>query len=149
MGLVTTHIIESGPRAGWISWSEPDFQGFLQVVGPSFARRTRKNAADVAIATRVEHGNRLGALHGGFLAGFADHAYFAALTAMERDDLVAGITVDLTMQFFGTGTIGPDLEASVEVLRETGRLLFMRLIISQEGNEIAASTATIRKPSHS
>ncbi|MGE4410661.1 MAG: PaaI family thioesterase [Sphingobium sp.] len=147
MGGVVTHIVESGPWAGWISWSDHDFRGFLRVVGPSYARVLDGARAHVVIMTGADHANRLDTLHGGFLAGFADHAYFAALAALGREDLVQGVTIDLTMQYFGAGRVGSNLEAEVEVLRETGRMLFMRLQLMQNGQAIAASTITIRKPS--
>jgi hypothetical protein len=38
------------------------------------------------------------------------------------------------------------LEAEVELLKETGRLLFMRGIVSQGESRIAAFSGTIRKP---
>ncbi len=147
MGKVVTHVVKSGPWAGWTSWSDHDFRGFLQLVGPSYARALDKDRALVVIETKDDHANRLDTLHGGFLAGFADHAYFAGLAALGREDLVGGVTVDLTMQYFGAGRVGPNLQAEVEVLRETGRMLFMRLQLLQGGDAIAASTITVRKPS--
>ncbi|QGP80207.1 hypothetical protein GL174_07375 [Sphingobium sp. CAP-1] len=79
------------------------------------------------------------------LAAFADHAYFAALVAIGKPGQVDGVTVDLTMQYLGGGQIGPDLMAEVDLLQETGRMLFMRMLMTQEGRAVAASTATIRK----
>jgi acyl-coenzyme A thioesterase PaaI-like protein len=58
---------------------------------------------------------------------------------------VSAITVDLSMQYCGSGTVGPHVLAEAETLRKTGRLSFIRLTIGQEDNLIAASTATIRK----
>ena len=81
----------------------------------------------------------------GFLAAFADHAYFGALWAMGHQGQVNGVTIDLSMQYLGAGKVGPDLLAEVELLRETGRLMFLRMLITQEGEPVAASTATLRK----
>jgi uncharacterized protein (TIGR00369 family) len=97
------------------------------------------------VETRPSHNNLLDALHGGFLATFADHAYFAGLCAMGRPEQASAVTVDLNMQYCGSGRIGPDLRAEVELLRETGRLMFMRLTLWQEDALVAASAATIRK----
>lgn len=148
MGQVAAHIVASGRWAGWTRWSDQDFCGFLRILRPSYARRVSESLARVAIETNAEHVNRLDTLHGGFLAGFADHAYFAALVALGREDLVNGVTIDFTMQYFGAGRVGLDLEAEVEILRETGRMLFMRQRLIQDGQAMAASTTTIRKPSH-
>ena len=101
----------------------------------------------VGLETRSSHRNRLDTLHGGFLAAFADHAYFGGLWAMGHKGQINGVTIDLTMQYLGSGKVGPDLFAEVEVLRETGRLFFLRMLIIQDGQPVAASTATVRKPS--
>ena len=59
------------------------------------------------------------------------------------------VTLDLNTQFIGGGRIGAPIEAQVEVLKETGRLLFLRGLVVQGEDEakIAAFSATIRKPS--
>ena len=52
----------------------------------------------------------------------------------------------MSHQFLGAGTIDQPLDAVAEILRETGRLAFLRGTIEQDGNLIAAFSATIRKP---
>ena len=137
--------VPDGPWAGWFSWVDPVSGTFLDLIGTSYSRSDAAGKAIVMLESRPHHANRLNVLHGGFLAGFADHAYFAALAAMGRPEQVAAVTVDLTMQYCGAGQIGPNLRADVELLRETGRLMFMRLTISQDDVLIASSTATVRK----
>ncbi|NML89316.1 PaaI family thioesterase [Sphingobium sp. TB-6] len=137
-----------GPWAGWLSWTDTVPGTFLDsAIGTSYSRSDAAGKATVMLESRPSHANRLGALHGGFLAGFADHAYFAALAAMGRPEQAAAVTVDLSMQYCGSGKIGPHLCAEIELLRETGRLMFLRLTISQDDELIAASTATVRKAS--
>jgi acyl-coenzyme A thioesterase PaaI-like protein len=58
----------------------------------------------------------------------------------------AAVTLDLSVQFIGAGVIGEPLEAEVELLKETGRLLFMRGIVMQGESRVAAFSGTIRKP---
>lgn len=95
---------------------------------------------------RADHTNRVGGLHGGFLAAFADHAYFGALLAMGRpEQMDGGVTIDLSMQYCGPSSVGHWLKADVELMRETGRLFFMRLTIWQDDALVATSSATIRK----
>ncbi len=138
-------LLQDGPWAGWLQWQDPEPVTFLHALGPSYSRSERSGTAVVMLETRPDHRNRADSLHGGLLAAFADHAYFAGLTAMGRPEQVWGATVDLSMQYLGAGTVGPELRAEVEVLRETGRLFFMRLTIAQEDRLVAASTATLRK----
>lgn len=114
-------------------------------IGPSYSRGQDERRATVMLETHQRHANRNGALHGGFLAAFADHAYFAALAAMGRPEQAAAVTVDLSMQYCGSGQVGQPLRAEVDVLQETGRLFFMRLTLHQEDRLVAASTATVRK----
>ena len=59
-------------------------------------------------------------------AGFADHAYFIALWAMGREDQMAALTIDLSMQYLGLGKRGLTMIADVELLKETGKMLFLR-----------------------
>jgi acyl-coenzyme A thioesterase PaaI-like protein len=56
------------------------------------------------------------------------------------------VTLDLSVQFIGAGVIGEPMDAEVELLKETRRLLFMRGLIVQGENRIAAFSGTIRKP---
>jgi acyl-coenzyme A thioesterase PaaI-like protein len=132
---------------GWRKWGRPDNDSYLAVIGEGYTRSDAPGKALVAVPTRNGHRNINGILHGGFLSGFADHAYFIGLGAMGRPEQIRGATVDLSMQFLGAGQIGSPLIAEVELLRETGRMMFLRLTIAQDGELIAASTATIRKAS--
>ena len=135
-----------GPWADWLRWSEPVPDTFLNTsVGPSYSRGEDARRATVMLETRQSHANRNGALHGGFLAAFADHAYFAALAAIGRPEQAAAVTVDLFMQYCGSGKVGHPLRADVEVLQETGRLFFMRLTLHQDDALVASSTAIVRK----
>lgn len=144
-GADSVRLLPDGPWAGWLRWTDPVPGTFLDSIGPSYSRGDGAGRAVVMLETSPSHANRLGALHGGFLAAFADHAYFAGLVAMGRPEQARGVTVDLGMQYCGSGEIGPHLRADVELLRETGRLMFLRLTISQDDELIVASTATVRK----
>ena len=63
--------------------------------------------------------------------------------------LVAGgaQTLDLSTQFIAGARYDQPIEAHVELLRETGRFLFMRGLVKQDETVIASFTATVRKPS--
>lgn len=138
-------LVEDGPWAGWIRYADPDPGTFLGILGPSYARWDGGNRATVMVETRPVHRNRMGKLHGGFIAAVADHVGFAALNAMGRPEQLNGVTVDLTVQFMGLSRVGPPLRADVEILHETGRLIFARMTFSQDDAPVAAATATFRK----
>lgn len=144
-GVAGGKPLTDGKWAGWAAWSDPHPDTFLQAIGRGYMRAESATKALVGLETRSSHRNRLDSLHGGFLAAFADHAYFGALWALGHVEQINGVTIDLSMQYLGSGKVGPDLFAEVELLRETGRLMFLRMLITQDGQPVAASTATIRK----
>ena len=56
--------------------------------------------------------------------------------------------LDLSAQFIGGGVIDVPLEARIELLRETSRMLFLRgLIVQEDRPTIASFTGTLRKSS--
>ncbi|MGW8202496.1 PaaI family thioesterase [Sphingomonas bisphenolicum] len=144
-GVAGGIALTEGKWAGWSGWAEPHPDTFLKAIGRGYMRDLGSGRAQVALETRPGHRNRIDMLHGGFLAAFADHAFFGALWAMGLKEHVNGVTIDLNMQYLGAGKVGPDLIAEVELLRETGRMLFLRMVMTQDGEPVAASTATIRK----
>jgi acyl-coenzyme A thioesterase PaaI-like protein len=144
-GIAGGATLTEGKWAGWAAWSDPHPDTFLQAIGRGYMRSDAPGKALVGLETRANHRNRVDTLHGGFLAAFADHAYFGGLWVMGHKAQVNGVTIDLSMQYLGAGKVGPDLFADVEMLRETGRLFFLRMLITQDGQPVAASSATIRK----
>ena len=60
--------------------------------------------------------------------------------------ILGGVTVDGTSQFLAGGAIGSPIDIVTEVLRETGRMLFVRGQIEQDGETKLAFTGTLRKP---
>jgi acyl-coenzyme A thioesterase PaaI-like protein len=144
-GIAGGAPLTDGKWAGWTEWFDPHPDTFLQAIGRGYMHADGPVQARVALETRSSHRNRLDTLHGGFLAAFADHAYFGALWILGHEEQLNGVTIDLSMQYLGAGKVGPDLVAQVDLLRETGRLFFLRMLLTQDGAPVAASTATIRK----
>lgn len=142
-------LLADGPWAGWFRHVDDEPDTFHSIIGPSFSRPEGPGRATVAVDTRPVHRNRLGPLHGGFIAAVADHVGFAALNVLGRSEQMRGLTIDLHVQFLGGGRVGPPLFADVEILKETGRLFFVRMIFQQEDAPVASCTATFRKPSES
>ncbi|PZU08713.1 PaaI family thioesterase [Sphingomonas sp.] len=118
---------------------------FFDIFGESRVRAEAADRARLRIDTHRGHQNIVGTVHGGFLMALADQALFICPTALGHD-VLGGVTVDASCQFIGAGRIGTPLDAVVEVLRETGRMLFARGLIEQEGTVVMAFTGTLRKP---
>ncbi len=81
------------------------------------------------------------------MLGLADVSLFATARTLLGDHLDGAVTLDLACQFIGAGRVGAPLDAVGEVLRETGRIVFLRGLIEQEGTLVASFNAGLRKPS--
>ena len=84
------------------------------------------------------------AVHGGAILGLVDVALFAGghMAGMSNGDAV---TLDCQASFIGAGRLGAPMDAEVELLRETGRLVFLRGLVVQEGATVASFAGTLRK----
>jgi len=78
---------------------------------------------------------------------FIDCALFAGAHGCGVLTVGTAQTIDCNVQFVGPGRPGTPLDAEVELLRETGRMLFLRGLLVQDDTTVAAFSATIRKPS--
>ena len=130
---------------GWKRWAIRDTSRFNGVFGP-LPVRIEQGVARVRFAPETRHSNLRGHVHGGALLGFIDMALFAA--ARSFGVLGAGIasTLDLSTQFIAGAPVeeGP-VEARIELLRETGRLVFLRGLIVQGEVTVASFAGTLRK----
>ena len=93
------------------------------------------------------HSNLLDAVHGGVTLALIDISLFSAMRLLLNGDAAGSVTLDLATQFIGAGRIGQPLDSVCEVLRETGRLVFLRGLVVQEDETVASFTGTVRKPS--
>ncbi len=134
-------------QPGWRRWAFHDNTRFNASLGP-MSYRVDGAIARVRMTPGTEHSNLSGAVHGGALLGFIDVALFAASRGFGVITAGTAVTLDLNTQFIGGGRVGEPIEAQVELLRETGRLLFLRGLVVQGETEakIAAFSGTIRKP---
>ena len=132
---------------GWKRWQFRDptrFNAFLEPLQV----RLEGDIARVRMMPRHDHSNMRDNVHGGALLGFMDVSLFAASRAFGVIGAGGAVTVDLSAQFIGGGMIGEPLEARIELLRETSRMLFLRGLIVQENTPtIASFTGTLRKSS--
>jgi uncharacterized protein (TIGR00369 family) len=93
--------------------------------------------------TARKHSNGLGYLHGGFIMSFIDMAMFAFIFRQLENN--AAVTLSCATDFLSAGIVGKHIEASGEILKETGKMLFVRGLVTQEGEKIASFTSTMRK----
>ena len=131
---------------GWRTWVLADPTRFNDLLGPLMYRVDGERVR-VRMTPERRHSNLGDAVHGGALLGFIDVALFAAARGFGVLSAGRALTLDLSTQFIAAGRLAEPLEAQVELLRETGRLLFLRGLVVQDDDKIAAFAGTIRKPS--
>ena len=76
---------------------------------------------------------------------FIDQILFLGPHALGIKGSLGGMTLDVSTQFFGPLRAGAPIDAVVDVLRETGRLMFLRGLLEQDGQAAVAFSGTIRK----
>ena len=130
---------------GW--WvREPRGDGtFLDFYGRMMVRVEGPRTARLRLATRPDIRNIKGHVHGGYLLAVVDQALFVGPSACGFAT-VGGATVDVSSQFLAPVLPGPPIDAISEVLKETGRMLFIRGLIEQDGVAALAFSGTVRKP---
>ena len=115
------------------------------VIGRLLVRKERDGCARVRMFPTLAHSNFGDNVHGGATLGLIDVSLFAASFALGALDGGHGLTLDLSTQFIGLGKIDQPLDSVVELLRETGRLIFLRGLVVQADTTVAAFSGTIRK----
>jgi uncharacterized protein (TIGR00369 family) len=142
----TSFLHEEDPdHPGWMTWQLSDPTRFNSLLGP-FMLRMENGIARVRMTPEHRHSNLMDNIHGGALLAFIDIALFAASRGFGLITAGTAVTLDLSVQFIAGGRINQPLEAQVELLRETGRLLFLRGLVVQDDDKVASFSGTIRKP---
>ena len=149
------HFDALAQDGGWLSWNLNDKTRFNAFIEPLSVRaeaplRDGRPVARIRMHPTRKHSNLGDNVHGAVTLALIDVALFAA--AHQFGSLNAGfsVTLDLGTQFIGGGRIDEPLDAVVEQVRETGRLIFLRgMVVQGEGDRdiIASFSGTIRKAS--
>ncbi|MFD1950009.1 PaaI family thioesterase [Sphingomonas arantia] len=108
----------------------------VRVEGPVVRCRVETGRAQSNVSDNV---------HGGFILAFVDQVMFCALLAQERLPRGGAVTLQAGMNFIGAAKAGLPIDAVVEITGETGRMLFLRGLIEQDGATIGSFDGTLRK----
>lgn len=145
---------ECGGEDGWFSWDLRDQTRYNGAVLGHLRVRREGDKCRLRMFPERRHTNVSDNIHGAATLGFIDIALFAT-THMSRGsegDFWAGpsVTVELSTQFVGSGDPSRPLDAVSEIVRETGRMLFLRGFATQprdDGGEdiIASYSGIVRK----
>jgi acyl-coenzyme A thioesterase PaaI-like protein len=136
--------ITEGPYAGWMRWKlENDGRFSDKAIGQFHFRDEADGKVRCRIETGFEHTNGGNFIHGGMMMTYADMAYFAGCWRILEN--MFAVTLSATFEFVGAAKPGEPLDAVTEIIKETGKLIFVHTRIEQNGHIVATSSATLRK----
>ena len=149
------HFVAEPLGDGWFSWNLRDDTRFNTLLEPLSVRLEPPTAdgrpvARLRMVPQRQHSNLGNNVHGAVTLGLIDIALFACSHQFGVFNAGPAVTLDLSTQFVGAGRIDEPLDAVTELVRETGRLVFLRGLLVQGAGDshlVASFAGTIRKPS--
>ena len=126
---------------GYTEWK--GFDAFEDYVGPFYYRQEEDGEVRCAFVVAGKHVNGQNALHGGMLITFADYALF--LFARKALGNQRAVTVSFSSDFTAKVGEGEFVEATGEVVHETGGLLFLRGKVFREDTVLLSFSAVLKK----
>ncbi len=135
---------------GWYSWDLKDETRFNAVVMGPLRVRQEGNRARLRMMPELKHTNLQDMIHGAVTLSLIDIALFSGMHMLRESDAGMAVTLELSTQFIGGGKLDEPLDAVVEVLRETRRLMFLRGEVVQgadDGHLVASFSGIVRKAS--
>ena len=153
-----TNVTSRSESPGFESFPDPDNPGWFtwQLNDPTrfntwmFRKLIVRTDADGKARLRMfpehHHTNLKGVLHGGTVLSLIDVGLFACSRMLGIIEAGTAVTLDLSTQFIGGGRGDRPCDVVTELLKETRRLVFLRGVVEQDGELIAAFSGTIRKP---
>ena len=144
MGLDDVLLRDGPEHPGWHEWRVPGAFN-RDVIGTLLVRDEGGGVARTRIFPAAHMANINGAIHGGVISALADATLFAGPGLLTGRDLGASVTVELSVQFIGAGSMSEPLDGLVSILRETGRMIFAQGRIVQGDTTVAGFSGIIRK----
>jgi uncharacterized protein (TIGR00369 family) len=132
--------MQEGEFAGWRYWQGDPFE---TRTGPFYYRREDDGSYVSAFRAEPRHMNGGGFMHGGCLMTFADFALFAIATDALKGD--HAVTLNLSGDFLGPIASGALVEARGEVTRGGGKTIFVRGLVTGDGQPALSFTGIIRR----
>jgi uncharacterized protein (TIGR00369 family) len=134
-------LLSGGEWDGWYFWGDGD--PFERQSGPFYFREDDDGNIRCAFKAEPQHMNGGGFLHGGCMMTFADYALFA-IAWRELADTYA-VTVSLNSEFVSAGAVGDRVEATGEVVKAGGSLIFVRGTLTTAGRVLMTFSGVIKK----
>ncbi len=132
-------------KPGWYTWNVIDETRFNHAVMGPMMLRIEQDKCRVRMSPERKHSNLQDMIHGAVTLSLIDISMFAGMRTLTDNEGARAVTLELSTQFIGAGRMDAPLDAVVEVLRETGRTIFMRGHVEQGDHLVAAYSGLVRK----
>jgi len=142
-------VFEHGPdpdNPGWRHWNLKDptlFNG--AVMGKLITQVDPDGKARLRMFPQRHHENLSGMIHGAVTLSLIDISLFTTMHTIGTGNAGPSVTLELSTQFVGAGDPARQMDAVTEIVRETGKLVFVRGMVEQEGNVVASFSGIVRK----
>ncbi|TRD12522.1 PaaI family thioesterase [Erythrobacter insulae] len=134
---------------GWHHWNLKDdslFNG--AVMGKLITRRETSRGGEkcrLRMFPERRHENLQGIIHGAVTLGLIDISMFTTMHVIGNGNAGPSVSLELSTQFVGGGDPTRPLDALTGIVRETGKLVFVRGEVVQGDDCVAAFSGIIRK----
>lgn len=129
----------------WLSWDMVDPTRFNTAVLGHLRVKRDGDQCRLRMMPERRHTNIQDMIHGGTTLALIDIALFAGMHVLSDNEAGLAVTLELSTQFVGAGRPDKPLDAVTEIVRETGRLVFLRGQVVQDDNMVAAFSGIVRK----
>ena len=141
-------VFEHGPdpeNPGWHHWNLKDDTLFNGAVMGRLITRREGDKCRLRMFPERKHENLQGIIHGAITLSLIDISLFTTMHVVGSGNAGPSVTLELSTQFIGAGDPSQPLDAVTEIMRETGKLVFVRGEVVQGDNCVAAYSGIIRK----
>ena len=141
-------VFEHGPdpeHPGWHHWNLKDHTLFNGAVMGKLITRKEGDKCRLRMFPERKHENLQGIIHGAVTLGLIDISMFTTMHVVSSGNAGPSVTLELSTQFIGGGDPERPLDAVTEIMRETGKLVFVRGEVVQDDDCVAAYSGIVRK----
>jgi len=131
--------VETGEWAGWFTTVGDPFNDHA---GPFYHRPAPDGLPVCAMRVEARHLNAGGILHGGALMTFADHSLYVFAGSIGD---TGAVTITLNGDFAAGAPEGAVVECRGEIVRVTGKMIFLRALMTSAGEPIMAFSGVLKK----
>jgi len=133
---------QTDPRlAGYEKWE--GFDAFEEQSGPFYFKQQPDGSYKCAFIAEAKHMNGQGNMHGGAMMTFADYALF--VIAKPAIDGKPSVTVTCNSEFCSAASVGEFIEATGNIVHETGSMVFVRGTIYSGTRTILNFSGVLKK----